>query len=171
MGEKCRSTPRVTIHQCPEICHLGMHFVHKWVRKRPYTLCKSCRGILDLQLSNLHLGALQFNFLELHSVKQGYLKNFRRHWALLNAPAAPTPRAARAVVPLGPDAEARLPRGEPGAAFHTTSRPRSSLHRLPDPFPLRQAPSRADPGCRPMASPPYILHSATALPCPYRGRV
>jgi hypothetical protein len=76
MREKTWSTPRVTIHQRPEICHLGMHFVHKWVRKRPYTLCKSCRGILDLQLSYLHLGALQFNYLELHSVKQGYLKIF-----------------------------------------------------------------------------------------------
>jgi hypothetical protein len=76
MREKAWSTPRVTIHRRPEICHLGMHFVHKWVRKRPYALCKSCRGILDLQLSYLHLGALQFNFLELHSVKQGYLKLF-----------------------------------------------------------------------------------------------
>jgi hypothetical protein len=89
MGKKCRSTPQVTIHRCPEICHLGMHSVHKWVRKRPYTLCKSCSGILNLQLSYLHLGALQFNFLELHSVKQGYLKIFRRHWALQNAPPAP----------------------------------------------------------------------------------
>jgi hypothetical protein len=76
MLEKAWSTPRVTIHRCLEICHHGMHFVHKWVRKRPYALCKSCRGILDLQLSYLHLGALQFNFLELRLVKQGYLKIF-----------------------------------------------------------------------------------------------
>jgi hypothetical protein len=58
MREKAWSTPRVTIHQRPEICHLGMHFVHKRVRKRSYALCKSCRGILDLQLFYLHLGAL-----------------------------------------------------------------------------------------------------------------
>jgi hypothetical protein len=171
MREKAWSTPRVTIHQRPEICHLGMHFVHKWVRKRSYALCKSCRGIrsttflftswrTSVQLFGVTLG------------QTGLLENFRGHWALRNAP---TLRAARAAVPLGPDAEAGLPRREPGAEFHTTSGPLSSPHRLPDPFPSLHAPSahgpcRADPRRQPMASPPYTLHSATALPCPYRGR-
>jgi hypothetical protein len=31
MREKAWSMPRVTIHQRPEICHLGMHFVHEWL--------------------------------------------------------------------------------------------------------------------------------------------
>jgi hypothetical protein len=69
MREKSWSMPRVTIHQRLEICHLGMHFVHKWLRKTPYALCRSCRGMLDLQLSYSNLGALQFNFLEKTTVK------------------------------------------------------------------------------------------------------
>jgi hypothetical protein len=43
-GEKCKSMPEVTIHRRPEIGHLGIQFVHKWLRKTPYALCKSCRG-------------------------------------------------------------------------------------------------------------------------------
>jgi hypothetical protein len=62
--EKAWSMPRVTIHQRPEICHLGMQFVHNWLRKRPCALCKSCRGMLDLQHSYSNFCALQFNFLE-----------------------------------------------------------------------------------------------------------
>jgi hypothetical protein len=58
MREKAWSTLVVTVHRRPENCQLGMQFVHNWLRKRPYALCKSCRGILDLQLSYLHLGAL-----------------------------------------------------------------------------------------------------------------
>jgi hypothetical protein len=72
--EKAWSTPRVTIHRRPEIFHLGMQFVHKRLRKRPYALCGSCRGILDLQLFYSNFCALQFNFLEFWSVKQGYVK-------------------------------------------------------------------------------------------------
>jgi hypothetical protein len=48
-----------------------MQFVDNWLRKRPYALCKSCRGMLDLQLSYSNLGALQFNFLEKTLVKLG----------------------------------------------------------------------------------------------------
>jgi hypothetical protein len=90
----------------------------------------------------------------------GLLEKLSHALALWNAPTAPTPHVARAVVPLGPDVEARLPRGEPGAAVHITSGSRSSPHRLPEPFPSRHAPSthgpsRADPGRRPMAPRPY----------------
>jgi hypothetical protein len=35
-----------------------MQFVQKWWRKRPYTLCRSCRGIGDLQLCYSPLGPL-----------------------------------------------------------------------------------------------------------------
>jgi hypothetical protein len=54
----------VTIHRRPENSQLGMHFVHNLLRKRPYTLCRSCRGMLDLQLSYSNFCALQFKFLE-----------------------------------------------------------------------------------------------------------
>jgi hypothetical protein len=81
--EKAWSTPRVTIHRRPEICHLGMQFVHKRLRKRPYALCKSCRGMLDLQLSYSNFCALQLNFLEFWSVKQGCVKWYSGAWRSL----------------------------------------------------------------------------------------
>jgi hypothetical protein len=57
-GEKCKSTPRVTIHRRPEISDLGMQIVQKRWRERPYALSKSCRGMQDLQLSYYPLGPL-----------------------------------------------------------------------------------------------------------------
>jgi hypothetical protein len=63
MREKAWSTPRVTIHWRPEISQLGMQFVQKWLRKLPYTLYKSCRGMQDLPLWYMSLWALQFIFL------------------------------------------------------------------------------------------------------------
>jgi hypothetical protein len=45
MREKAWSKPLGTVHWCPENCQLGMPCVHKWLRKRPYTLYKSCRGM------------------------------------------------------------------------------------------------------------------------------
>jgi hypothetical protein len=51
IGEKPRSTPPGTIHWRPENSDLGMPFVHKLLRKMPYTLSRSCRGSRDLQLS------------------------------------------------------------------------------------------------------------------------
>jgi hypothetical protein len=57
------------VHWRPENLHLGMQFVQKWLRKPPYALCRSCRVMLDLQLSYSNLGALQFNFLEKTAVE------------------------------------------------------------------------------------------------------
>jgi hypothetical protein len=71
MREKAWSMPRVTIHKRLENSQLGMRFVHNWLRKRSYALCRSCRGMLDLQLSYSNFCALLFNFLEFWSVKQG----------------------------------------------------------------------------------------------------
>jgi hypothetical protein len=50
IGEKCSSTPVGTIHRSREFLHLGIHFVHKWLRKMPYAFYESCRGMGDLQL-------------------------------------------------------------------------------------------------------------------------
>jgi hypothetical protein len=58
MHEKARSTLVVSIHRRPKILNLGMQFVQKWLRKTPYALCRSCRGMLDLQLFYSNLGAL-----------------------------------------------------------------------------------------------------------------
>jgi hypothetical protein len=74
MGEKLESTLEVTIHRRPGNLQLGMRFVHKWLRKRPYALCKSCRGLIDLQLSYLLLGPLQFKNLEKNLFKQSQTK-------------------------------------------------------------------------------------------------
>jgi hypothetical protein len=41
MREKAWSTLVVTVHRCPENSQDGMHFVHNWLRKRPYALGKS----------------------------------------------------------------------------------------------------------------------------------
>jgi hypothetical protein len=61
---KLQVTLPCTIHWRPENSQVAMDFVHKWWRKTPYTLCRSCRGMLDLQLSYSNLGAIEFNFLE-----------------------------------------------------------------------------------------------------------
>jgi hypothetical protein len=45
----------VTIHRRIENCRLGIAFVHKWLRKRPYAFYESCRVIRGLQLSIIHL--------------------------------------------------------------------------------------------------------------------
>jgi hypothetical protein len=58
MREKAWSTLVVTVHWRPENSQVGMHFVHNWLRKRPYALSRSCRGLCDLQLSYRLLGAL-----------------------------------------------------------------------------------------------------------------
>jgi hypothetical protein len=42
--------PRVTIHRRPEISDLGMPFVQKRWRKRPYAFYERCRVMQDLQL-------------------------------------------------------------------------------------------------------------------------
>jgi hypothetical protein len=69
MGEKLKSTLEVTIHRRPENSQLGIQFVQKWLRKGPYALCESDRGLGDLQLCLLHLGALQLKFFEIQLVK------------------------------------------------------------------------------------------------------
>jgi hypothetical protein len=64
MGEKLKSTLLVTVHRRPENSQLGIKFVHKWLRKRPYALYQSCRGIGDLQLCYSLLGSLLLKNLE-----------------------------------------------------------------------------------------------------------
>jgi hypothetical protein len=49
IGEKFKSTPVGTIHWSRELLHLGIQIVQKWLRKWPYALCKSDRGLGDLQ--------------------------------------------------------------------------------------------------------------------------
>jgi hypothetical protein len=64
IGEKAWSTPLGIVHWRLENSQVGMQFVLKWLRKLPYALYKSCRGMQDLKLWYRSLWALQFNFLE-----------------------------------------------------------------------------------------------------------
>jgi hypothetical protein len=70
IGEKCKSTPRITIHRHPENSQLGIQIVHKWLRKRPYAFYESCRGLGDLQLCYSPLGPLLFKNLEIFAIEQ-----------------------------------------------------------------------------------------------------
>jgi hypothetical protein len=134
MREKAWSTLVVTIRRRPENNQVGMHFVHNWLRKRPYTLCKSCKGILDLQLSYSNLGALQFNFLEKTTVKQGNPEMISRWNALLRdaarrqapdrAPASLAgPRRRGTTVTAGPTASAST--SAPNTPSPRAARPRA----------------------------------------------
>jgi hypothetical protein len=69
--EKAWSMPLGTIQWRPENSDVGLPFVQIWLRKRPYTLSRSCRGSRDLQPSLLPLGPLLFENLEKNLFKQG----------------------------------------------------------------------------------------------------
>jgi hypothetical protein len=53
-----------------------MRFVHNWLRKRPYALCRSCRGMEDLQLSYKSFGPLMLKTFEKTPPKQCYPETF-----------------------------------------------------------------------------------------------
>jgi hypothetical protein len=118
-----------------------MQFVHNWLRKKPYTLCKSCRVSRDLQLWYSNICPLQFNFLEKSSVKVCQSKLFL-------APGAPK----RASAPASRVAAPRF-------CWARTSRPalvcrsarRGTLSRQPtfQPSPLVPRAARARAGSRP----------------------
>jgi hypothetical protein len=62
--------------QAPRKQLLGMPFVQNWLRKTPYALCRSCRGIRDLQLSYYPHGPLQLEKFEKNSLKVGQSEQF-----------------------------------------------------------------------------------------------
>jgi hypothetical protein len=68
--------------------------MHKWLRKTPYALCKSCRGMGDLQLSYSSLGPLLFQNLEKITFEQGQIK-FK-----IESPVPHARRRPRRVVPV-----------------------------------------------------------------------
>jgi hypothetical protein len=107
MREKAWSTLVVTVHRRLENSQVGMHFVHNWLRKRPYAVCKSCRGSRDLQLRYRSLWVLQFEFLEKLLVKVGQSELF---WHQRSRARAERRRCALPcsafVGPMGPGAEA-----------------------------------------------------------------
>jgi hypothetical protein len=169
ISEKLKSTLLVTIHRRPENSHLGIQIVQKWLRKRPYALCESCRGSGDLQLFYSLLGPLLFNYLEFCSVKQGYLKNFRRHWRSgMRRPrrrrASPAPRPRW--VPTPRPASVRWSTRRGPRPWH-----RTAIH-IPSPGPT----CRACCGRAARAYAVAVVHAAPhrrrTLPCcaPYHGR-
>jgi hypothetical protein len=151
--------PAGTIHQGRENCKVALQFMPNRLVKTPVSLYKSCRGMLDLQLCLLHLGALQFKFLLFHSVKQGYLKCF--------AGARRSPSHAARRQRATPCAAAGDPRRGLGTNVEVPRAPRSKhrgigrrSHCHSDRLPLRHAlrvhgPTTLTIAARPTASPPY----------------
>jgi hypothetical protein len=104
MREKAWSTLLVTIHRRPENLHVGMPLMQRWLSKTPYTLCRSCRGVLDPQICYLPHGALQLKKFEKISIKVGQSERF----FLLAFHSAPSRRRRASPTPgdsLGLDAE------------------------------------------------------------------
>jgi hypothetical protein len=77
IGEKCKSMPRVTIHRRPENNQLGMQFVQRWLRKTIYGLCRSRRGLGDLQLCYSPVGPLLLKNLKQNTIEQGQVEFFK----------------------------------------------------------------------------------------------
>jgi hypothetical protein len=160
MCEKCRSTPVGTIHWSREFLHLGIQFVHQWLRKRPYAFYESCRAMQDLQLWYSKVCLLQF-------------KNFEKNPPELGYPelcgAGTRGSAGMRDVALGPvssPAVRRRTRTPRPASTHRSVRSGTTpANRHPRPLPSRHALHArrlAAPTCaaRPMASAPY-----SASPC------
>jgi hypothetical protein len=173
MGEKLKSTLLVTIHRRPENSQLGIQFVQKWLRKRPYALCKSNRGLGDLQLCYSLIGPLLFKIFEKNSFKQGQAKfksgQPRPHVRRQARRRRRAPTCATAVpgtlAEAGLDPPVRAP-WTPPLAPHRHPRPVSWPH-------VSRAlwPRRADQAAgRPLASlpyPPYV--AAVTVPMPLLG--
>jgi hypothetical protein len=150
----------VTIHQRPKNCQLGMQFVHNWLRKRPYALCKSCRGSKDLQLWYSNVCPLHFNFLEKNSVKVCQSKLFL-------VPGAPE-RAPSSRVAAPRFCWARTPR--PALVRRSARRGTISRQSTFRPSPLVPRAARAQAGMRRPRRPtsgvaavlwPRLAHTAT----------
>jgi hypothetical protein len=77
MREKCKSTLLGTIHWRPDNNKVCLQFVQKWLRKTIYDLCRSCKGLGDLQLCYSLLGPLMLKNLEQNAVEQGQVVFFQ----------------------------------------------------------------------------------------------
>jgi hypothetical protein len=75
---------------------------------------------------------------------------------------APTPRAVRVAVPLGPDIEVGLPHGEPGAAFRAASGSYTSTTAFPA---LYTCATRHAPASRAARLPPPVVRHWLATAC------
>jgi hypothetical protein len=76
-GEKCRSMLLGTFHWHLENNKLCLQFVQKWMRKTVCGLCRSCRGLRDLELCYSPLGPLLLKNLEQNTVEQGQVIFFK----------------------------------------------------------------------------------------------
>jgi hypothetical protein len=149
MCEKCRLTPVGTVHWSREFLHLGIQFVHQWLKKGPMPFYESCRAMQDLQLWYSKVCLLQFKNFEKNPPELGYPE--------LCGAGTRARATSRSVLPAPrPYAAVRARRGRPEPI---------GANRHPCPFPSRHAPHArrlAAPTCaaRPMASAPY-----SASPC------
>jgi hypothetical protein len=77
MGEKCRSTPQVTIHQHPQICHLGMQFVHNWLKKGHTPFVKV---VEDQEIYNFAIHCLDHFYSTFWSFCQSNMATWKHFW-------------------------------------------------------------------------------------------
>jgi hypothetical protein len=137
------------------------------VGKRPYTLCRSCSGIGDLQLCYSPLRPLLLKNLEQNAVEQGQVSYFKS--------AAPHVRAhARRCAPW-PHQPRRRPTGHNRRCPAATAGPMGSTRHAQwhwtapsPPF----SPTSLGPRVRPRAPPDHWCRRCTpphvaASPCPY----
>jgi hypothetical protein len=78
---------------------VGNLFLQNLLRKIPYSLFESGRGLLDLQLSYLSIGTVLFKILEIFVLKQGISKTNSCRLAPRAATPHPSARAALASAP------------------------------------------------------------------------
>jgi hypothetical protein len=160
MCEKCRSTPVGTVQWSREFQHLGIQFVHQWLRKRPYAFYESCREMQDLQLWYSKVCLLQFKKVEKNPPELDYPElcgiGTRGNAGTRDV----------ALGPAGSPAVRRRTRTLRPASTHRSARGGTTLANCHVcPLPSRHAPHArrlAAPTCaaRPMASAPY-----SASPC------
>jgi hypothetical protein len=156
---KMQVNARVPIHRRLENSQLGMQIVQKWLRKTIYGLCRSCRGLGDLQLCYSPFGPLLLKILEQNAVEQGQVKFFRTAAHRVRAHAR---RRAR-----GHASSRHRPTGHNRWSTATTTGP-TAPHRRPHPNPRRHAFHILRPS-KPMVAPPYFActpaHVTVRAPC------
>jgi hypothetical protein len=145
------------------------------LRKTPYALCRSCTGMLDLQISYSNLGALQFNFLEKQQLNKATPECFHAGTRSCATSRAGSCQTTHPHPWLGPDTETGY---RPLDRALSTMDPCRTTFPALSPCATRHAPRahgwrRADyAAAHPLTSPPYqpcmspysTLHVAM-LPC------
>jgi hypothetical protein len=168
----------------PKNSQLGMQIVQKRLRKTIYGLCRSCRGLGDLQLCYSPFGPLLLKILEQNTVEQGQVEFFktavprvraharrraRGHTSLRHRPTEHNRRSTAATA--GPTAPHRLPHPNPRRHASHLLRPSKLTSSPPNQWPHRRTsltlPRTSSYAHRVAPKLPLVVAPRTAL-APYR---